>query len=344
MRKRALITGITGQDGSYLTNFLLEKGYDVYGMVRRTSHFNRKGLDSFKSKAEKNNLVFKLCYGNLEDSSSVYKVLLESNPSEIYNFASQSHVHISYDEPEYTAKINSIGFIKLLEAIRFLKLDCRIFQPVSSDMFGDPIEEPQSETTQFTPTSPYAVTKLSSYWMSRIYRQKYNFFICNGILYNHESPYRGENFVTRKITYSLARIKAGQQKKLCLGNYDSKRDWGYAPDYVRAMWLMLQQEQPDDYIIATGKLHSVREFVEKAAFYSGFDILWKGNGIEEVGIDRSSGKEIICIDPKYYRPAEKKHLYGNPSKAKQILKWEPSINFNKLVEIMMKSDLNLFGV
>jgi GDPmannose 4,6-dehydratase len=296
-------------------------------------------IDPLMYYAKENGLKFELCYGDIQDSSSLYKLLSRIDPSEIYNYASQSHVHISHEEPEVTTRVNANGVLGILEAIRFLKLDCKLFQPCSSEMFGDPTETPQTETTPFHPENPYAISKLYSYWITKYYRDYYNLFTCNGILYNHESPYRGENFVTRKITYSLARIKAGLQDKLYLGNYNSERDWGFAGDYVEAMWLMLQQNKADDYLIATGENHSVRQFIEIASKRAGFDIEWHGEEEQEIGIDKNSGKEIIAVNPKYYRPKEKNQYLGDASKAKKQLNWTPKINFEGLVKLMMEADL-----
>ena len=342
--KKVLITGVSGQDGLLLSEFLLEKNYDVYGMIRRTSHFDRSRLDRVKVVAKKFNSCFELCYGDVEDVPSLYRLLNDVKPDEIYNYASQSHVLLSYKEPEYTTRINANATLAMLEAMRFLKLNSRFYQACSSELFGEPTEIPQTERTPFQPKSPYAVSKLYSYWICNTYREAYGFYCCNGILYNHESPYRGENFVTRKITYSLARIKAGLQEKLQLGNYDAKRDWGFAGDYVEAMWLMLQQDAPDDYVIASGIQHSVREFVEQAAGLAGFNITWQRTGIAEVGIDNNTGKIIVEHDEKFYRPTELNHLVGNPEKARNKLNWSPKVSFQKLVEIMMMADLRLLNV
>ena len=344
MKKRALITGITGQDGIFLSQFLLEKGYDVYGMDRRKSHLDRNRLDEIRSFAKTNGLTFELVYGDIEDSGNMHKMLSMVQPDEIYNFASQSHVHLSYEEPELTTRVNANGVLAILEAAKLLVSKCKFYQACSSELFGDPLEVPQTEKTFFCPKNPYAISKLYSFWMAKFFRDYHKMFVCNGILFNHESDLRGENFVTRKITYSFARIKAGLQERLLLGNYDSRRDWGFAGDYVEAMWLMLQQEKPDDYLISTGETHSVREFVEIAAKISGFDLEWKGKGIDEVAIDKNTKKTIVAIDPKFYRASEKNILVGDSSKAKKILGWSPKVNFEKLVETMMIEDLKRFNL
>jgi len=341
---KALITGVAGQDGLYMSRLLLEKGYSIYGMLQRTAHLNRSLIDPIKNFAKERNLTFELCYGDLEETTGLYKLLHRIQPDEVYNFASQSHVHLSHDEPEITTRVNANGVLAILEAIKFLQLPAKFYQACSSELFGDPSEVPQTETTPFHPKNPYAISKLYSYWITRYYREQHNIFACNGILYNHESPLRGENFVTRKITYSLARIKAGLQDKLFLGNYDSERDWGFAGDYVKAMWLMLQQKKPDDYLIATGKNHSVREFIEIASKVVGFDLKWNGSGMNEKAIDRNTGKEIIAVDPKFYRKKEENRYIGDSSKAKKILGWEPSISFKELIEMMMNEDLKLFNL
>jgi GDPmannose 4,6-dehydratase len=341
MNKKAFITGVAGQDGLFLSKFLLKKKYNVYGMIQREAHFNRSRIDPIREYAKQNNLKFELCYGDMQDNPSLYKLLSKIKPNEIYNFASQSHVHLSHEEPEITTRVNSNAVLSILDAVKFLELDSKFYQACSSELFGDPTEVPQTETTPFQPKNPYAISKLYSYWITKYYRDYYNMFTCNGILYNHESPYRGENFVTRKITYSLARIKAGLQEKLYLGNYDSERDWGFAGDYVEAMWMMLQQEKPDDFLIASGKNHSVRQFVEIASKIAGFDIEWSGDGMNEKGIDKRSGKILVEVEPKFYRKKEENKYIGNISKAKNTLGWEPKIKFEQLVQIMTEADLNL---
>lgn len=343
MRKVALVTGITGQDGSYLAELLLEKGYDVHGIVRRSSHFNRGLIEETRSQATARGQVFDLHYGNMGDSSSLHRIVALAKPTEIYNLAAQSHVRISFDEPEYAADIDGVGVLRLMEGIRQTEIDCRFYQASTSELYGKVVETPQSETTPFCPRSPYAVAKLYGFWIVKNYRESYNMHASNGILFNHESERRGENFVTRKITYSLARIKAGKQDVLKLGNLDAKRDWGHAKDYVKAMWLMLQQDEPDDYVVATGEHHSVREFVERAAGVAGFDIAWEGDGLDEVGIDRKTGKTIVGINPKFFRPAEVDLLLGDPTKARNVLGWKPDVTFDRLVELMTEADLNLVG-
>jgi GDPmannose 4,6-dehydratase len=339
VRKVALITGITGQDGSYLAEFLLENGYDIHGVVRRSSHFNRAFIEATRTAALKKGQVFDLHYGNMGDSSSLHRIIALCRPTEVYNLAAQSHVRISFDEPEYAADIDGLGVLRLLEAIRQTESDARFYQASTSELYGKIVESPQSETTPFHPRSPYAVAKLYGFWIVRNYRESYGMHASNGILFNHESPRRGENFVTRKITYSLARIKAGRQDCLTLGNLDARRDWGYAKDYVRGMWLMLQQENPDDYVLATGRTHSVREFVELAARVAGFDLEWEGTGVDEKGRDHKTGQVIVTVDAKYFRPAEVDLLLGDATKARQHLHWEPTVSFEELVELMMRADL-----
>ena len=339
MSKVALITGVTGQDGSYLAELLLEKGYEVHGVIRRTSQFNRTFVEGPRRAARAEGKVYDLHYGNLADASSLHRIISLTRPDEVYNLAAQSHVRVSFDEPEYAADIDGIGVLRLLEGIRQIGLDCRFYQASTSELFGKVVETPQTEATPFRPRSPYGVAKLYGYWIVKNYRESYGMHASNGILFNHESPRRGENFVTRKITYSLARIKAGQQEELRLGNLDAKRDWGYAKDYVEAMWLMVQRDEPDDYVVATGETHSVREFVDLAAQIAGFDLAWEGAGVDEVGIDRTSGKRIVSIDPKFFRPAEVDLLLGDPSKAADELGWKRHVDFAELVRMMMESDL-----
>ena len=338
-KKVALITGVTGQDGSYLAELLLEKGYDVHGIIRRTSLFNRTRIEDTREQAKKDGNVYELHYGDLGDSSSLNRIIAATRPDEIYNLAAQSHVQVSFDSPEFTADVDATGVLRLLEGIRSNKLNSRFYQASTSELYGKVVETPQSETTPFYPRSPYGVAKLYGFWIVKNYRESYGMHASNGVLFNHESPRRGENFVTRKVTLSLAKIKAGLQSTLRLGNMDAKRDWGFAKDYVEMMWMMLQQPEPDDYVAATGETHTVREFIEKAAPYAGFDIAWEGKGAEEKGRDKKSGKIIVEIDPKFYRPAEVELLLGNPAKAKNKLGWEPKVKFEKLVEIMMKADL-----
>jgi GDPmannose 4,6-dehydratase len=341
MPKVALITGVTGQDGSYLAEILVDKGYDVHGLTRRTSMFNRDRLESLARRPDGRRLT--LHYGDLGDSSSLHRVISIVRPDEVYNLAAQSHVGISFDQPEYTTDVAGTGVLRLLEAIRIAKLDSRFYQASTSELYGLVQETPQTETTPFYPRSPYAVAKLYGFNIVRNYRESYGMHASNGILFNHESPRRGENFVTRKITLSLAKIKAGLQSVLRLGHMDSKRDWGYAKDYVEMMWMMLQQDYPDDYVAATGETHTVREFVERAARVAGFDIKWEGERDSELGRDRTTGTVIVQVDPAYYRPAEVDLLLGNPSKAKVKLGWEPKVKFAELVELMMRADLEAIG-
>jgi GDPmannose 4,6-dehydratase len=341
VKKIALITGITGQDGSYLAELLLEKGYDVHGIIRRTSLFNRSRIEASRENARREGKVYELHYGDMGDSSSINRIVAEVKPHEVYNLAAQSHVKVSFDSPEFTADVDATGVLRILEAIRSAKLDARFYQASTSELYGKVVETPQSETTPFYPRSPYGVAKLYGFWIVKNYRESYGMHASNGILFNHESPRRGENFVTRKITLSLARIRAGLQPALRIGNMDAKRDWGYAKDYVEMMWMMLQQPKADDYVAATGETHTVREFIEKAAPYAGFEIAWEGEGDREIGRDRKSGKSIVEVDPKFYRPAEVELLLGSPAKAKAKLGWKPKVKFDELVEIMMRADLEL---
>jgi GDPmannose 4,6-dehydratase len=339
MSKVALITGVTGQDGSYLAEVLLEKGYQVHGLTRRTSMFNRGRIEELRREVGDDR--FALHYGDLGDSSSLHRVVSLVRPDEVYNLAAQSHVGISFEQPEYTTDVTGTGVLRLLEALRIGNVDARFYQASTSELYGKVQETPQRETTPFYPRSPYAVAKLYGYCIVRNYRESYGMHASNGILFNHESPRRGENFVTRKITLSLARIKAGKQRTLRLGNMDAKRDWGFARDYVEMMWLMLQQPEPDDYVAATGQTHTVREFVERAADIAGYDIAWEGEGDQEKGRDRKSGAVVVEVDPKFYRPAEVDLLLGDPTKARTKLGWEPKVTFAGLVEMMMKADLEL---
>lgn len=338
MKKKAFITGITGQDGSYLAEILLEKGYEVHGLVRRASTFNRERIDHLHFK-EKNPLI--LHYGDMTDQSSLLFALSQVRPDEVYNLAAQSHVKVSFEEPEYTANSDALGTLRLLEAIRILKLEnkTKFYQASTSELYGGIGEIPQNENTKFNPRSPYAVAKLYAYYITKNYREAYNIFASNGILFNHESPRRGENFVTRKITLGVSRIYYGIQENLVLGNLDAKRDWGYAPDYVEAMWKILQYNKPEDFVIATGETHSVREFVEKAFEYINISIIWEGEGINEVGKDAKTGKILVKINPQYFRPTEVNILKGDYTKAKKLLNWEPKVKFENLIDIMMKSDL-----
>jgi GDPmannose 4,6-dehydratase len=329
--KVALITGITGQDGSYLGELLLEKGYDVHGIVRRSSLINTHRIDHIYDHKK-----LKLHYGDLTDTSNIINLIEKIRPDEIYNLGAQSHVKVSFDMPEYTANVDAIGTLRILEAICTLGLQhqVRFYQASTSELYGLVQEVPQKETTPFYPRSPYGVAKLYGYWIVKNYRESYGLHASSGILFNHESPRRGETFVTRKITRGLSRISVGQQKVLSLGNLNARRDWGHARDYVEAMWLMLQQDQPDDYVIATGIEYTVRQFVEEAAPYFGMDIVWEGEGLNEVGIDKNTGRTIIDVSPKYFRPAEVELLVGDSSKAKQVLGWEPKTSFKELVEDM----------
>jgi GDPmannose 4,6-dehydratase len=327
--KVALITGITGQDGSYLAELLLEKEYEVHGIVRRSSLINTDRIDHIYDQ-------IKLHYGDLTDSTNLVKVIQQVQPDEIYNLGAQSHVKVSFEMPEYTGQTDGLGTLRILEAVRLLGMEkkTRIYQASTSEMFGEVQEIPQKETTPFYPRSPYGVAKVYGYWIVKNYRESYGLHANSGILFNHESPRRGETFVTRKITRGLSRISTGQQDILYLGNLNAKRDWGHAKDFVEAMWLMLQQDEPDDYVIATGEQYSVREFVEEAAPYFGMSIAWEGEGLNEVGIDKLTKREVIKVSPKYFRPAEVETLLGDATKAKKKLGWEPKISFEQLVEDM----------
>lgn len=338
--KKALITGVTGQDGAYLSEYLLEKGYEVHGIKRRTSLFNTDRIDHLFEGEPGRTGQFQLHHGDMTDSSSLTRILQSVQPDEVYNLAAQSHVAVSFEEPEYTANSDALGALRLLEAIRFLGLGdkTRFYQASTSELYGLVQETPQRETTPFHPRSPYAVAKLYAYWITVNYREAYGLYACNGILFNHESPVRGETFVTRKITRALARIKLGMQDELRLGNMDALRDWGHARDYVKMMWLMLQQDRPEDYVIATGQQYSVREFVTRAAEVLGMHVAFEGEGVDEVGHDEH-GRVIVRVDPFYFRPAEVETLLGDASKARQQLGWEPETAFDTLVEEMALSDL-----
>ncbi len=337
--KKALITGITGQDGSYLTELLLEKGYEVHGIIRRSSSFNTGRIDHLYKDPHIHGVKLFLHYGDLSDSSNISRLLEKIEPDEIYHLGAQSHVRVSFDIPEYTADVTGLGTVRLLDAIRDTGIKTKFYQASSSELFGKAQETPQNEKTSFYPRSPYGCAKLYAYWITVNYRESYKIFACNGILFNHESPRRGETFVTRKITRGLARIIAGKDDCLYLGNLDAKRDWGYAKDYVEGMWRMLQQKQPDDYVLATGETHSVREFIEECAKILKIELQWKGKGVKEVGIDNKTKKVIIRIDPKYFRPAEVDMLLGDPTKARKKLGWKPKTKFKELVRIMMNADL-----
>lgn len=341
MTRTALITGITGQDGAYLAEFLLNKGYIVHGVKRRSSSFNTERIDHLYKDPHERNVNFFMHYGDLTDSTNLIRIVQETQPDEIYNLAAQSHVQVSFETPEYTANSDAVGTLRLLEAIRILGLEkkTRFYQASTSELFGKVQEMPQKETTPFYPRSPYGAAKLYAYWITKNYREAYGMFTCNGILFNHESPIRGETFVTRKITMAVAKIKKGPQGKLYLGNLDAKRDWGFAGDYVKSMWLMLQQDEPDDYVVATGKTHSVREFVELAFREIGIDIEWQGTGINEKGVNAANGDVLIEIDPRYFRPTEVDILMGDPTKAKEKLGWEAKVGFEELVKMMVEGDI-----
>jgi len=337
--KKALITGITGQDGSYLAELLLEKGYEVHGIIRRSSSFNTSRIDHLYRDPHVNNVKLFLHYGDLSDASNITRLLEKIKPDEIYNLGAQSHVRVSFDIPEYTADVAGIGTLRILDAIREARIKTRFYQASSSELFGKAQEAPQKETTPFYPRSPYACAKLYAYWITVNYRESYGMYACNGILFNHESPRRGETFVTRKITRGLARIMARKDKCLYLGNLDAQRDWGYAKDYVEGMWRMLQQKNPEDYVLATGETHSVRDFIAECTKLLNIDLAWKGKGIKEIGYDKKTKKTIIKIDPKYFRPAEVDLLLGDPSKARKKLGWKPKTKFKDLVKIMLEADL-----
>ena len=341
MNKIALITGITGQDGAYLAELLLEKGYIVHGLKRRSSLFNTDRIDHLYKDQHEADVRFFLHYGDLTDSTNLIRIIQQVQPDEIYNLAAMSHVQVSFDTPEYTANADGIGTLRILEAIRILGLEkkTKFYQASTSELYGLVQETPQRETTPFYPRSPYAVAKLYGYWITVNYREAYGIYACNGILFNHESPLRGETFVTRKITRAVARIKLGLQDKLYLGNLRAKRDWGYAKDYVEAMWLLLQQDKPEDFVIATGETHEVREFVELAFKEAGIQVSWQGEGVEEKGIDQATGKVLVEVDPRYFRPTEVELLLGDASKAKKKLGWEPKTTLQELCAMMVREDL-----
>jgi GDPmannose 4,6-dehydratase len=341
MRKKALITGITGQDGSYLAELLLEKGYEVHGIIRRSSSFNTARLDEIYQDPHETDRRLILHYGDLNDASSLNRILRIAGPAEIYNLGAQSHVKVSFDTPEYTGDVTGLGATRLLEAVRELANKPRIYQASSSEMFGAVRETPQRETTPFYPRSPYGVAKVYAYWITVNYREAYGLFAVNGILFNHESPRRGETFVSRKITRAVGRIRLGLQDRLYLGNLDAKRDWGYAKDYVEAMWRMLQHEAPEDYVIATGETHTVREFCERAFRRAGIELRWEGTAEQERGLDAQSGNVLVEIDPRYLRPTEVELLLGDATKARTQLGWSPATTFDRLVEMMVDADLRL---
>lgn len=339
--KKALITGITGQDGAYLADFLLKKGYEVHGIKRRASSFNTHRIDHLYQDPHEKDQRFILHYGDLADSSNLIRIIQQVQPDEIYNLGAQSHVQVSFEVPEYTADVDGIGTLRILEAIRLLGLThkTRFYQASTSELFGKVQEIPQKETTPFYPRSPYACAKLYAYWITVNYRESYGMYACNGILFNHESPIRGETFVTRKVTRAAARIKLGLQEKLYMGNLDAKRDWGYAGDYVELMWLMLQQEKPDDYVMATGITNTVRDFITKAFHEAGIELTWEGSGVDEKGRDRATGKVLVEVDPRYFRPAEVELLIGDPTKAITKLGWKPRVSLDELITMMVHSDL-----
>ncbi|HIX20009.1 MAG TPA: GDP-mannose 4,6-dehydratase [Candidatus Akkermansia intestinigallinarum] len=346
MKKIALITGITGQDGSFLAEFLIDKGYEVHGILRRSSSFNTGRiehlyLDEWVRDMKMSRLV-NLHYGDMTDSSSLIRILQQVKPTEIYNLAAQSHVKVSFDVPEYTAETDAVGTLRILEAVRILGMEksCRIYQASTSELFGLVQEVPQKETTPFYPRSPYGVAKQYGFWITKNYRESYGMFAVNGILFNHESERRGENFVTRKITLAAARIVQGMQDKLYMGNLDARRDWGYAKDYIECMWLILQQDEPEDFVIATGEMHTVREFCTKAFSVAGIELRWEGSGVDEKGIDTATGRVLVEVDPKYFRPAEVEQLLGDPTKARTKLGWNPrKTTFDDLVRIMVEHDM-----
>lgn len=341
MTKVALIIGITGQDGSYLAELLLSKGYVVHGVKRRTSLINTARIDHlYQDQHEDARTRFILHYGDVTDATNMIRLMKEIQPDEVYNLAAQSHVAVSFQMPQYTAHVDALGTLNILEAIRITGLEnkTRFYQASSSELYGKVQEVPQTEKTPFYPRSPYGVAKLYGFWITKNYREAYKIYACNGILFNHESPRRGETFVTRKITRAVSRVKYGLQDALYLGNLDAKRDWGHAQDYVKAMWLMLQQDHPDDYVIATGQMHSVREFVERAFAYAGITIAWRGSGVDEVGYDVKTGTTLVRVDPRYFRPAEVEQLVGDASKAREELGWQPTIGFNELVRLMVETD------
>ena len=337
--KRALVTGITGQDGSYLAELLLSKGYEVHGIVRRSSSFNTRRIDHVYQDPHESEIRMRLHYGDLNDASSLNRLLREVRPDEIYNLGAQSHVKVSFDVPEYTGEVTALGTTRILEAIRDAQIPARFYQASSSEMFGKVLEVPQTEETPFYPRSPYGVAKVYAYWITRNYRESYGLHASNGILFNHESPRRGETFVTRKITRAVAAITHGLQEVVYLGNLDAKRDWGFAGDYVEGMWLMLQQPEGDDYVLATNETHTVREFCELAFAEAGVDLVWEGEGVAEVGRDRRSGRTRVAVDAAYFRPAEVDLLLGDPAKATRKLGWKPKVGFRELVTMMVRSDM-----
>lgn len=338
MKKIALISGITGQDGSYLTELLLGKGYEVHGIIRRSSSFNTFRIDHIYNNPQHINKNFFLHYGDLTDSSNLNRLVEKIQPTEIYNLGAQSHVQVSFEVPEYTAEVDGVGTLRFLDAIKETGINTRFYQASTSELYGKVQEIPQTEKTPFYPRSPYAAAKLYAYWIVINYREAYNVFACNGILFNHESERRGKTFVTRKITVAASKIMLGQQDQIFLGNLDSKRDWGYAPEYVEGMWRILQADEPDDFVLATNETHSIREFIEETFKVLGEEIIWQGSGVDEKGILKSSGKAVVAIDPRYFRPTEVDLLIGDPAKAKEKLGWVPKTTFKDLVRIMVESD------
>ncbi|MBN2414769.1 GDP-mannose 4,6-dehydratase [bacterium] len=337
--KTAMITGITGQDGSYLADLLLRKGYEVHGLRRRSSSYNLENIEHLRLDPHIHDNRFHLHFSDMTDSSSLNRLIEKINPDEIYNLAAQSHVHVSFQVPEYTAEVDAIGTLRLLDAIKMTEVETRFYQASTSELYGNVREKPQNEKTPFNPQSPYAIAKLYAYYITKNYRDAYGLFACNGILFNHESPRRGSSFVTRKITEAAAKIRRGRLDRLFLGNLNARRDWGHAADYVEAMYLMMQHETADDFVIASGEHHSVREFVEIAFGHTGVTIVWKGKGVEEKGYDAADGRLLIEIDPYYFRPTEVDELLGDASKARDVLKWEPKIGFQELVRMMVEADL-----
>ena len=343
-KKVALITGVTGQDGAYLSELLLKKGYEVHGIKRRSSLFNTDRVDHLYQDQHEKNVNFFLHFGDLTDATNMIRIIQEVQPDEIYNLAAMSHVQVSFETPEYTANVDALGTLRILEAVRILGLEkkTKIYQASTSELYGKVQEIPQNEETPFYPRSPYGVAKLYAFWITKNYREAYNLFACNGILFNHESPLRGETFVTRKITRAVARIKLGLQEKVYMGNLDAKRDWGHAKDYVEGMWRILQQDEPDDFVLATGDTHPVREFIEKAFSIVDIEIEWKGKNESEKGIDKASGKVLVEVDPRYYRPTEVELLVGDPTKAQEKLGWKHSYSLDDLISEMVQADLELF--
>jgi GDPmannose 4,6-dehydratase len=337
--KKAIITGITGQDGSYLAEFLLNKGYEVHGIVRRSSSLNTQRIEHLTTEGYSEEEKFHLHFGDLSDSNSLNKLIYKIEPNEIYNLGAQSHVKVSFDVPEFTSDVNALGSLRLLESIKEVNSKIKFYQASSSELFGKVKETPQTENTPFNPRSPYAVAKLYAYWITVNYRDAYDLFAANGILFNHESPRRGKTFVTRKITTGISNIMKGKQDKIVLGNIDAKRDWGFAGDYVEAMWLMLQQPEPDDYVVATGETHTVREFCELAFKHVGTELVWEGEGENEKGLDNKTGKELISISSKYFRPTEVDLLLGDSTKTQHKLNWKPKVSFEQLIKMMVDSDL-----